>query len=214
MSADPEQTWEPIALDDEPDPEDLAFEAELAKDPAEDDSEPDDTSESADPADNVPDPPAPINWDHLTPEQARAEWNALNEWVHGLRIRFALPPAVIPPFWHRHEEMLWQISALHTHYLGAYHPHQDGSAPMGWLADFETFKERMRELVAVSGTRIDRDRPTRQTVWPGEPPIDEASEIRIADREADFKAWVEADVARRTALEEEFLPHEGEGAEW
>lgn len=32
------------------------------------------------------------------------------------------PVAVIPPFWHRHPELVWELSALHLHWLCAYDP--------------------------------------------------------------------------------------------
>ena len=41
-------------------------------------------------------------------------------------------------------------------------------APLGWHRDFADARQRLRDWVAASGTRLDRDRPTRQTAWPGE----------------------------------------------
>ncbi len=55
------------------------------------------------------------------------------------------------------------------------------SAPIGWLADFHATQARLREWVALSGTRLDRDRPTRQTVWPGEVPEPTRPETPIID---------------------------------
>src|ERR1700689_3009395 len=117
-----------------------------------------------------PDVPHPVNWRTLTAEDAEYEWLALNEWVDWLRRTFGLPASVVPPAWHRHPELVWELSALHLHWLGAYDPAQHASAPIGWLADFHQAQGRLREWVALSGTRLDRDRPTRQTIWPGEGP--------------------------------------------
>jgi hypothetical protein len=114
--------------------------------------------------------PHPVNWRTLTAEDAEYEWLALNEWVDWLRHEFGLPASVIPPAWHRHPELVWELSALHLHWLGAYDPAQHASAPIGWLADFHAAQARLREWVALSGTRLDRDRRTRQTIWPGEEP--------------------------------------------
>ena len=50
----------------------------------------------------------PINWRLLSANDAEYEWLALNEWVHWLRITFGLPASVIPPFWHRHWELVWE----------------------------------------------------------------------------------------------------------
>lgn len=142
-------------------------------------------------------PPKVVNWNDLTAEEAEHEWLTLNRWVHWLRTTYALPPAIIPPLWHRHWELVWELSALHTHWLGAYHPDQHGSAPIGWHADFALARDRFREWVATAGTKLDRDRPTRQAVWPGETESDDRAETLVTDREADFVEWVHKDVSRR-----------------
>ena len=61
----------------------------------------------------------------------------------------------------------------------------------------------LREWVSLSGTRIDRDRPTRQTTWPGEPLREAGAEVEITDRWADFRLFVQEDVAARRAIEEQ-----------
>ncbi len=152
----------------------------------------------------LPEPPHPVNWNILTADEAETEWLELNAWVNWLRRTYGLPAAVIPPLWHRHPELVWELSALHLHWLGAYDPEQNGSAPLGWHRDFADARHRLREWVAASGTRLDRDRPTRQTVWPGEEPAEPVEETPITDRDADFVQHVLDDVARRRAAEDEF----------
>lgn len=159
--------------------------------------------ESDELAEDVPEPPAPIQWSLLTATEAEYEWYALNEWAHWLRKRYRLPAAILPPFWHRHGELVEELSALHLHYLGCFHRDQDGSGPLGWHSDFDLWQKRMQEWVTISGTKLDRDRDTRQTVWPGEPPAPEIHEELIEDREADFFAYVEADLERRRRLARE-----------
>lgn len=156
--------------------------------------------ESDEEIEDVPEPPAPIQWSLLTAAEAELEWYALNEWVHWLRKRYGLPVAVVPPFWHRHGELVEELSALHLHYLGSFHRDQDGSGPLGWHADFDTWQKRMREWVTIAGTKLDRDRDTRQTAWPGEPPAPEIREMLLEDREGDFFAFVEADLEHRRQL--------------
>lgn len=145
----------------------------------------------------LPEPPHPINWNMLSADDAEQEWLALSEWVNWLRREYGLPASVIPPAWHRHPELVWELSALHLHWLGAYDPEQDGSAPLGWHRDFAEARDRLREWVAASGTRLDRDRPTRVTDWPGEEPTAPSAETVIEDRADDFVTFVMADVARR-----------------
>lgn len=62
-----------------------------------------------------------------------------------------------------------------------------------------------RLWVATSGTRLDRDRPTRQTAWPGEDPAEPVEETIIADRAEDFVQFVLHQVAEREQAEEEFF---------
>lgn len=145
----------------------------------------------------------PINWNLLTAEEALLEWADLDAWVQWLRRTFGLPPSVVPPLWHRHDELVWELSALHTHWLNAYDPEGSPSAPLAWHRDFADARNRLREWVSTSGTKLDRDRPTRITTWPGEEPADTYAEVLIEDRDDDFLAWVAEDVAVRRRIEEQ-----------
>ena len=154
---------------------------------------------------DVPAVPHPVNWNLLSSEDLEAELLALNEWVTWLRTTYGLPASVISPFWHRHDELRWELSALHLHWLGAYDPEQNASAPIGWHRDFADARQRLRDWVAASGTRLDRDRPTRQTVWPGEQPTEPIEDTTIADRDADFVQYVLDEVAARREAEDAFF---------
>lgn len=154
-----------------------------------------------------PEPPHPVNWNLLTADEAEAEWFELNKWVNWLRHTYGLPASVLPPFWHRHPELVWELSALHLHWLCAYDPEQNGSAPHGWHRDFADARQRLRDWVAASGTRLDHDRPTRQTAWPGEEPAEPVEDTVILDRDQDFVDFAYADVAHRRAAEDEFYRH-------
>lgn len=146
--------------------------------------------------------PHPVNWNLLTAEEAEAEWLDLDAWVDWLRRTYGLPPAVVPPFWHRHDELVWELSALHAHWLNSYDPEGSPSAPLAWHRDFADARSRLREWVSTSGTRLDRDRPTRQTTWPGEQIPATAAEVVIEDRAADFARFVAADIAARREIED------------
>ncbi|SDS39429.1 hypothetical protein SAMN04489751_1913 [Brevibacterium sandarakinum] len=155
--------------------------------------------------DDVAEPPHPVNWNLLSADDLEAEWLALNDWVVWLRRTYGLPASVLPPFWHRHPELVWELSALHIHWLCAYDPEQNGSAPAGWHRDFADTRNRLREWVAASGTRLDRDRTTRQTVWPGEDPAPPVEDMLIADRGEDFVQFVFEQVEARREAEEAFF---------
>lgn len=149
-------------------------------------------------------PPSPINWNLLTADAAEEEWLALNKWVHWLRRTYGLPVSIVPPFWHRHPELVWELSALQLYWLCAYDPEAKGSAPVAWHHEFAEARLRLRDWVAASGTRLDHDRPTRETAWPGEPPADPVDDIVITNREEDFVEFMHADVMVRRAEEDAF----------
>ncbi|AZT94727.1 hypothetical protein [Brevibacterium aurantiacum] len=180
---------------DEPQPEDFPDDIDLSDDDY--DTENEDEQDAG--------PPHPVNWYLLSADALEEEWYELNRWVETLRRTYGLPASVIPPFWHRHDELVWELSSLHVHWLCAYHPEQDGSAPFGWHRDFADARQRLREWVAASGTRLDRDRPTRQTTWPGEDPADPVEDVFVADRDRDFVDYVAAQVAERRAAEDAFF---------
>ncbi len=84
----------------------------------------------------------PVNWNRLGPDEARQAWTDLNAWVTWLRKAFGLPPTLIPPLWHRHDELVWELSALHTHWLACYGVDASPSAPIAWMRDFADARHR------------------------------------------------------------------------
>lgn len=103
------------------------------------------------------------------------------------------PAPVAPP----RRARLGAVCPTHTHWLACYDPDASPSAPIAWMRDFADARHRLREWVAACGTRLDRDRPTRHTIWPGEPPEPVATDREITDRAADFTTFVDDDVASR-----------------
>lgn len=140
---------------------------------------------------------APVNWNTLTAEEAQVAWLDLNAWVNWLRKAYGLSPKVLPPMWHRHDELVRELSALHTHWLACYDRDASPSAPIAWLRDFTDARHRLREWTAASGTALSSDRPTRQSAWPGEDPIPPSPARDITDRDADFVQFVEEDILGR-----------------
>lgn len=191
---------EPTAPDDRPQPSPGDFDIG-----APDDRPRHDADEPAGPFAESSSPAQPLNWRTLSADEAEQEWLALNQWVHWLRREFGLSAAIVPPYWHRHPELVWELSALHQRWLAAYDPYQDPSAPLAWMAEFAAARQRLHDWVAISGTRLDRDRPTRQTSWPGEDPPPIEAESRITNREDDFVGFLVDDVERRRRAEDAFL---------
>ena len=139
---------------------------------------------------------------NVAAQDLEAELLELNRWVDWLRHTDSLTAAIIPPYWHRHPELVWEVSALHLHWLCAFDPGQNGSAPLGWHRDFTDARHRLRDWVTARGTRLDRDRPTRQTTWPGEEPQPAQNETVITDRDADFVQYVIDQVNKRQTTED------------
>lgn len=138
--------------------------------------------------------PRTINWLALTPEDLEQELLDLNEWVDWLRHAYGLPPQIIPPMWHRHWELIWELSALRQHWLTCYDQQAKGNMGIVWHNDFAIARERLRDWVTISGTRLDRDRPTRITEWPGGEAQDwtppDTTEHPVTDRSQDFTAFL------------------------
>ena len=84
-------------------------------------------------------------------------------------------------------------------------PYRDRGPVKKYIRDFVDARQRLRDWVATSGTRLDRDRPTRQTIWPGEAPAEPVEEVPITDRDEDFVRYVLDEVAMREAAEEAFF---------
>ncbi|CAL8898180.1 hypothetical protein KVA01_08560 [Kocuria varians] len=105
----------------------------------------DDGFDPVGPDDDVPGPPQPVNWNLLLAHDLEQEWLALNRWVEWVRREYALPASVIPPCWHRHPALKWELSALHLHWFAAYDPEQDASAAIGWYRDFAAARQRLRD---------------------------------------------------------------------
>ncbi|MBN9607150.1 MAG: hypothetical protein J0G30_11120 [Actinomycetales bacterium] len=147
--------------------------------------------------------PHPVNWRTLSAEEAEVEWLELNAWVDWLRAEYGLPSTIIPPYWHRHPELVWELSAIHVSWQGAYDPQAAAGAAAAWHLDFRMARERLREWVSLSGTKLDQDRPTRRAVWPGDEPSEDAAETPNPNRHKDFVAFVMADVRRRAREEAE-----------
>ncbi|MGB4135609.1 MAG: hypothetical protein WA971_03530 [Microbacterium sp.] len=147
--------------------------------------------------------PRPINWRTLPPGDLEHELLELNGWVDWLRHTYGLPAQVVPPMWHRHPELLWELSALRQHWLFCFDPQAKGNQALAWHHDFSIARERLRDWVTISGTRLDRDRPTRITAWPGGEPEGwtepSTAEAPVTERTKDFLAFVEEQVKARTA---------------
>ncbi len=142
-------------------------------------------------------PAGPVNWNTLPAAEAAVRWVELDAWVSWLRTAYGLSVLEIPPLWHRHDELVWELSALHQHWLACYGDGASGSAPLQWHRDFDDTRHRLRRWVAACGTQTTADRPTLVATWPGEATHDVEPARAITDRDADFRDMVRSDVQER-----------------
>ncbi|MDR1187742.1 MAG: hypothetical protein LBK95_09870 [Bifidobacteriaceae bacterium] len=148
--------------------------------------------------------PDALDLDALDADALGDTLTALDSWVEGFRAVWSLPVAVVPPYWHRHDSLVWLLASLWQHRMAAFDPDQHASAPFGFWRDFEEWKHRMREQVAATGTRADQDRPDRAVLWPGQPPSaagEQMPPVDLSDRRRDFHAVLAWRVARRRAVD-------------
>jgi hypothetical protein len=150
-----------------------------------------------------PDPVVPVNWNTLEAYRAEQEWRQLDAFVYWLRDDFGLTPQELPPLWHRHTELVWELSALRTAWLAAHADDAHPGAPLMWLRDLGESRRRLRDWVQRCGTTLTEDRPTRRTTWPGEQSATSPAPVAVTERAADFAVFVTDDVARRRQIEVE-----------
>lgn len=148
-----------------------------------------------------PEPVVPINWNTLDADRAEQEWWQLDAFVYWLRDDFGLTPQELPPMWHRHPELVWELSALHTSWLAGHAENAHPGAPLMWLRDLGDCRRRLRDWVQRCGTTLTEDRPTRLTTWPGEDFATSPTPTAVTDRAADFAIFVTDDIDRRRRIE-------------
>ncbi len=136
------------------------------------------------------DTPVPINWAVLDDEQWVVELRALDAWVSWLKTEYGLSAAIIPPLWHRHPELIWELSALHLFWVHSYDPQQEATGPIAFHREFAAARVRLQDWVTTSGTSLFRDRATRITAWPGEVDQGPVIEKPIFDRADDFALFI------------------------
>jgi hypothetical protein len=191
--------------DEEPDGTDLSA-ALQAPDPWAQETATDVTGGAADQGllpEAEPDPVVPVNWNTLDADRAEQEWWQLDAFVYWLRDDFGLTPQELPPLWHRHTELVWELSALRTSWLAAHTEDAHPGSPLMWLRDLGDSRRRLRDWVQRCGTTLTEDRPTRRTTWPGEQSATSPAPVAVTDRAADFAVFVTDDVARRRQIEVE-----------
>ncbi|WP_166355920.1 hypothetical protein [Phytoactinopolyspora limicola] len=155
-------------------------------------------------------PRHPVNWDRLAADEAEREWLTLNQWVDWLCTTYRLPTSVVPPYWHRHPPLVWELAALHHYWTDVYHSPHRGSAALDWHREFADCRARLHHWVAAAESTTEQDRPARMT-WPDAQPRAAPSRERAGAtlpgqrgdprHNTDFILFVADDVNRRRVAE-------------
>jgi hypothetical protein len=145
--------------------------------------------------------PRPINWRTLPPEDLEHELLELNAWVDWLRHEYGFPAQIIPPMWHRHPELRWELSALRQHWLFSYDPQAKGNQALAWHHDFG-HRPRTAPRLGHHLRHPARPRPTHPRYpWPGGEAEDwaepDTTERSVTARTEDFLAFAAEQVAAR-----------------
>lgn len=85
--------------------------------------------------------------------------------------------------WHRHPELVWELSAYTCTFCVRTTPSKTALHRWGGIATSLTHVN-----ASATGTRLDRDRRSRQTAWPGEDATEPVEDVFIADRDRRFVA--------------------------
>ena len=130
-----------------------------------------------------------IDWRHLSPEQANAEWTALREWVEWFTVRYNVAVSVVPGCWWKHGALVEELSALHVAHLAAFDDSDTGLGPIVW-----------HERLALARTRLQHAGAGCSS---GHFELKPRSWDAVTD-EAEWDAWIaQSHAGRDTAVSDE-----------
>jgi hypothetical protein len=132
------------------------------------------------------DPPRPVYWPALTPDEAPGEWAALRRWVALLAARY--PNAFrLPECWWRHNDLVEVLAALRDCERACYAPTASATGPVEWQRALRDMEIRLE---------IWSKRLTCTVLGRGHEPI---AWERTAVTPAGWHEFVDDDVAHRIA---------------
>lgn len=138
-------------------------------------------------AEDFADIPTPTHWPTVPSADTAAEWAELRSWVEDLCRRFSfLDHHVIPRCWWLHNEQVEALAALKDHEQSSFSDSAPATAPVDWfraLRDVTNLLKAWTSEFSCGSTHQPPLTPLR--------PIDEA----------DWQAFVEADLATRRERE-------------
>ena len=98
---------------------------------------------------NLDDIPSATHWPSIPTQKAKAEWQALREWVELLQQRFPhLDHHAIPSCWWRHNEHVEALAALRDHERVSYLPTAPATAPVEWMRALRDIEFLLRSWTA------------------------------------------------------------------
>lgn len=104
-----------------------------------------------------------IDWGAASGLEAATLFEELADWVHWLAHTYTMDARYVPDCWPRHDAMLWELSTLHTQWLGVYrNPTRVMGDPGGqnWQQAQVAARLRLADATARSGCRPGQHRPS------------------------------------------------------
>ena len=107
----------------------------------------------------------PVHWPSLTTEEAKAQLEALREWVAVLVRRFAIEPRAIPPCWYQHPAQIEILSALRDHERADYADTASPAAGLEFIRALHDVQLLLIEQVAKTQCSLNGHRDDLIAQW-------------------------------------------------
>jgi len=97
-----------------------------------------------------------VDWTVEEELELKVAFDELTDWVHWLAGTYALDSRFVPDCWMKHDALLWELSTLHTAWLGAFRAteleegHDKG---LTWHEQFALARQRLKDWTGRTGCR-------------------------------------------------------------
>ncbi|WP_439593068.1 hypothetical protein [Microbacterium sp.] len=102
-----------------------------------------------------------INWRYLTSGEAEQVWADLRDWVEWFTVRYRVPISTVPNCWWQHEQLVEELSALHTAHVVCFDDADTGLGPVGWHERLAIARPRLTHAYGGGCSNGHQDTPSR-----------------------------------------------------
>ena len=97
-----------------------------------------------------------VDWTVTQDPELEVAFDELTDWVHWLAGTYVLDARFVPDCWMKHDSLLWELSTLHTAWLGAFRTKEleDGDdRGVSWHEQFALARQRLKDWTGRTGCR-------------------------------------------------------------